>query len=92
MICGMLFEGMNDTEMKEMKLPELMVPVDKASGNQNMGKTKKCEWTRIRYVLQTDIKGWIPSSVINAAMSHTNKGIMRDLRSYVMQQQLIFSY
>ena len=89
-ISGVLFERLSDNEMKDMKLPKLTVSAkgDENGDEDEKEKTKECEWTRIRYILQTDIKRWIPASVINAAMSHTNNGMMRDLRNFVARKRL----
>merc|ERR1712098_170425 len=84
MICGALFEQLSDEEMEKMELPKLMVPV-KENG---MKKTKECGWTRIRYILQTEITGTLPSTEVSIAMSSTCNGMMRDLRNYIIQKRL----
>ena len=87
-MCGTLFERLSDEEIEEMKLPKLMVSVD---GNGDEKKKKQqCEWTKMRYIIQTDIKGWIPQSVINLAMSQSNNEIMNNLRNYIIQKRLGF--
>ena len=89
-ISGLLFERLSDDEMEKMELPKLMVSDNQHhdADNENMVNDKECEWTRIRYITQTDIKGWIPSKVINAAMSHTISGVIRYLRDFVMYERL----
>ena len=89
-ISGLLFERLSDDEMEKMELPKLMVSDNEHhdANNVNTVNDKECEWTRIRYITETDIKGWIPSKVINAAMSHTISGVIRDLRDFVMYERL----
>ena len=89
-ISGALFERLSEDEMKEMKLPKLTVAAkeDENADEDEKENTKECEWTRIRYIVQTDIKGWIPVSVINASMSYMNNGMMRDLRNFIIQKRL----
>ena len=72
-LSGVLFEKLRDDEIEELGLPELK------DGDGNV-----VVWTRVRYLLQSNIKGWIPSSVINTAMSSTNIGMMKDLRNYLI--------
>ena len=84
MIGGFLFETLSNDEIEEMELPKLMVNVDEESKE----KTKECGWTRIRYILQLDIGGWLPTSVINAALSNSNNALMRDLRNFVIEKRL----
>merc|ERR1712003_494926 len=57
-LSGVLFEQMEQSEVVKCKLPKLMMLDDE--------KESECKWTRIRYIVQTDLKGWIPSSVINS--------------------------
>ena len=89
-IGGMLFERLSDKEMDEMELPKLMVPVneDMTFDIKEKENTKECEWTRIRYILQTDIKGWIPATIVNAAMSRAMNGVISDLREFVIRKRL----
>ena len=82
-LSGVLFERLTQDEIKnKYKLPKLMINDEK--------NNEKCEveWSRIKYIVQSNIKGWIPSSVINTAMSSTNSGMMRDLRAYIMTERL----
>ena len=75
-LCGLLFEKIEESELDKYKLPRLMV------------LNGECAWTRIRYINQADIKGWIPASVINSAMTSTQVGLMKDLRDYVIKKRL----
>merc|ERR1712157_568248 len=70
-LSGVLFEKMGAVDIQKHKLPKLMC---KSADDEN---ESVCDWTRIRYIVQTDIKGWIPSSVINTAMSSTNVGMLQ---------------
>ena len=65
MMGSLLCERLSDEKMEEMGLPRLLVAVngDSHSKVENKEKTKICEWTRVRYVIQMDLKGWIPASV-----------------------------
>lgn len=84
MIGGFLFETLSNDEIEEMELPKLLVTVNEESEE----KTKECRWTRIRYLLQLDVGGWLPTSVINAALSNSNNALMRDLRNFVIEKRL----
>ena len=72
MICGILFEKLSPKERKKMKIPKL----------------KKCEWTRIRYILQTKNSDSLDHSGVNAAMAHTSDEMMKGLRNYIIQKRL----
>merc|ERR1712176_1471962 len=73
---GVLFEKMSKNELKQKGLPSFIV------------NGKECEWTKIRIINQSDIKGWIPSSVINSAFTLTANIMMKDLRNYVIYKRL----
>ena len=79
-LSGVIFEKVGQRDIKDKyKLPTL-----------RMIHNKQCEWTRIRYIVQSDIKGWLPTSIVDKAMASTNNGMMRDLRKYVIEHRLRF--
>ena len=85
-IRGCRFERLSDEEMKQMELPKLMVAVKGSESEEK--QQKECEWTRVRYIFQTDPKGRIPKSLINATMSHIIQRTMRDVRNFVIRKKL----
>ena len=82
LIAGWIFERLSNEERKELGLPNLMVD----EGDDV--NTKECEWTRIRYIFQSDLKGWLPASVINMGISQTISRMMCDLRNFIIQKRL----
>ena len=94
LIGGFVFEGLSDEEMEEMELPKLKVPVsgtddcdDESSETHTDGRSD-CEWTRIRYILQMDFNGWLPSSLNNERITSAVSTSIRDLRDFVMFNML----
>lgn len=82
LLSGVRFERLSAEEIKERNLPALRSGITASA----------CVWTRVRYILQSDIKGWLPASVVNAAMSSTLSGMMRDLRNHIIQKQMRKSF
>ena len=82
-ICGVLIERLSEEEIEKMELPNLMVP---ANGDENADKVE-CEWTRMKYIIQADLKGWLPQTAINAGMSQSNNDLMNNLRNYIIHNR-----
>ena len=93
LIGGFVCETLSDQEIEEMELPKLKVPVsgtddcDDESSETTSGK-RDCEWTRIRYILQMELNGWLPSSLTNERINSTVSTSMRELRNFVMYNRL----
>eukprot|EP01084_Bolivina_argentea_P018742 34871_1 len=83
-LSGVLFDRLDDNDMEKYKLPKLIAK----DNDDEKESTSEIEWTKLRYIVQSNIKGWIPQSVINTAMSSTNVGMMRDIRNFVINQRL----
>ena len=90
MIRGLLFETLTKEEIQKKKLPKLMVAAkeDKNQGKEPTENMKEFQWTRIRYILQLDLGGRIPKWVTKTVMSASTKGLINDLRDFVMEKRL----
>ena len=93
LIAGFLFERLSDEEIEQMELPKLKVPGpgDDDADEENTETTEEkrdCEWTRIRYILQMDLKGWLPSSLTNEGLTSAVSTSIRDLLDFVMYKRL----
>ena len=75
-LSGVLCEKLSISEMDQMKLPKLI--------NREITQV---EWTRIRYIVQTDQQEWIASG-INAVMPLIIGRMMCDLRNFVIEKRL----
>lgn len=68
LISGFLMEKLSTKELKE---------------RYNICESQ-CEWSRMKYIVQSDIKGWIPKSVLNAAFASSICEYVNNLRNYVI--------
>ena len=89
-IGGLRFETLSSEEIEEMDLPKLMVAVNEDGDveEQNKENPKECQWTRIQYLLQLDLGGWLPKKLINSVMSDSNSAMISDLRNFVIEKRL----
>lgn len=77
-IGGVLLERLSDDEIQQMELPKLQLSANK----------EECEWTRIRYIVQTNVQSKLPQTVLNSGMSKSKNEMMNDLRNYIIQRRL----
>jgi len=89
-IGGLRFETLSNKEIEEMELPKLMVAVNEESNVDEDSKenTKECQWTRIQYLLQWDLGGWLPKKLINSVMADSNSALINELRNFVIEKRL----
>jgi len=45
------------------------------------------EWVRVKYCVQSDLKGWLPPSLVNATMANVFRDFFRDLSDHIARQQ-----
>ena len=89
-IGGLRFETLSNKEIEEMELPKLMVAVNEESNVDEDSKENKmeCQWTRIQYLLQWDLGGWLPKKLINSVMADSNSALINELRNFVIEKRL----
>lgn len=61
------------------------VKVDKDTINK-LKLPKNINWTKIVYIGQCDLKGWLSKKIVDQAMTNTLTCMMNDIRTYMFKQ------
>jgi hypothetical protein len=57
--------------------------------HEDKGDVLEKEWVRVTYCVQSDLKGWLPPSLINATMANVFRDFFRDLSNHIARQQRV---